>query len=226
MRLWDVASGRELAAFHGHTGFVHCVAFSPDGAQAASGSLDGTIKLWPAAAPDPHVRFRNGSGWVGTVAFHPSGRRVATAHNGSIRVWDPRTGEELWRVIGPRGLLGRIGLAFTPDGKMLVASGPGGSINLWDAETGKPVRELARASSPVVDAALSPDGTLLATAGEDGAVVLRDMATGAEIRTITGPPRRPQRRWPSAPTASASPPPARTGRSRSGTSPRARSSSP
>jgi WD40 repeat protein/serine/threonine protein kinase len=188
VRLWDVASGREIAAFHGHTGFVHCVAFSPGGVQAASGSLDGTIKLWPAAAPDPHVHFRNGSGWVGTVAFHPGGRRVATAHNGSVRVWDPRTGEELWRIIGPRGLLGRIGLTFSPDGKVLVATAPGGAINLRDSETGRLVRELDRSASPVVDAALSPDGTILATAGNDGAVTLRDMASGDVLRTISGHP--------------------------------------
>ena len=186
LRLWDVATGRELAAFHGHMGFVHCVAFSPDGARAASGSLDCTIRLWPAAAPDPHVVFRNGSGWVGTMAFSPDGRRIATAHNGSIRVWEPQTGEELWCTTAPRGLLGRIALAYSSDGAMLVASGPDGAINLWNAETGKLLRELAHTPSPAVNAALSPDGSLLAVACEDGATMLLSMSTGSTVRTIKG----------------------------------------
>ena len=109
--------------------------------------MDGSIKLWPAAAPDTQVLFRNGSGWVGTAAFHPGGHRVATAHNGDIRVWDPRTGEEFWRIVGPRGLLGRIGLVFTPDGQFLVASAPDGALNLWNAETGSLVRRLTDSPS-------------------------------------------------------------------------------
>ncbi len=106
--------GEENAAFHGHTGFVHCVAFGPDGALAASGSQDGTVKLWPAAAPDTQVTFRNSAGWVGTVAFAPDGRRVASAHNGNVRIWDPRTGEELHRLTGPQGLLGHIAPGLFP----------------------------------------------------------------------------------------------------------------
>ena len=185
LRLWDVASGRSVASFHGHTGFVHCVAFSPDGAQAASGGMDGSIKLWPAAAPDTQVLFRNGSGWIGTAAFHPGGHRVATAHNGDIRVWDPRTGEECWRVVGPRGLLGRISLVFTPDGQFLVASAPDGALNLWNAETGSLVRKLTDSPSPVGDAALSPDGSLLATAGGDGSVMLLNLATRTQAQSLT-----------------------------------------
>ena len=192
VRLWDVASGRELAAFHGHTGFVHCVAFSPDGAQAASGSLDGTIKLWPAAAPDPHVRFRNGSGWVGTVAFHPSGRRVATAHNGSIRVWDPRTGEELWRVIGPHGLLGRIGLAFPPTARCWwprARAGPStcGTPRRASRCAARPrvvARSSTRPSAPMARSWPPPGKTARRLAGH---------GHGGRDPDVPGPHRRPQR---------------------------------
>ena len=157
LRLWDVATGRELAAFHGHMGFVHCVAFSPDGAQAASGSLDCTIRLWPAAAPDPQVVFRNGSGWVGTMAFSPDGRRIATAHNGSIRVWEPadRRGalahDRPPRPAGPD----RPGLS-APTAPCSWPAVQAGAINLWDAETGKLAARAGHSPSPTVDAAAQP----------------------------------------------------------------------
>jgi len=46
VRLWDVATGRELAAFKGHDGAVTALAFSPDGKTVASASADTTALLW------------------------------------------------------------------------------------------------------------------------------------------------------------------------------------
>lgn len=46
VRLWDVASGKELVKLEGHTGQVHAVAFSPDGRYLASGSEDTSILVW------------------------------------------------------------------------------------------------------------------------------------------------------------------------------------
>ncbi len=182
---WDLAGNGGNAAFHGHTGFVHTVAFSPDGALAASGSLDGRVKLWPAAAPDSQVTFRNSAGWVGTLAFAPDGRRIASAHNGNVRIWDPRTGEELHRIIATRGLLAHIALAFSPNGSSLVASGPGRALNLWD--TSKWTRQpLEGPASPASDAAFSPNGAILATSHEDGSIWLWDVGRRSMVRTLPG----------------------------------------
>ena len=44
--LWEVATGKNIATFKGHTTDVQCLAFSQDGTLLASGGHDGAIYLW------------------------------------------------------------------------------------------------------------------------------------------------------------------------------------
>jgi WD40 repeat protein len=46
IKIWNVATGKNIATLIGHTDEVTSVAFSPDGKTLASGSMDMTIKLW------------------------------------------------------------------------------------------------------------------------------------------------------------------------------------
>ena len=48
-RLWEVASGKQIAMLRGHENLVKSVAFSPDGRTLATGSSDNTARLWEVA---------------------------------------------------------------------------------------------------------------------------------------------------------------------------------
>jgi len=110
-----------------------------------------------------------------------------------------------------RGHSGSVdGVAFSPDGKRLATASGDETAKVWDAQRGKQLLTLRGHSGFVSGVAFSPDGKRLATTGRDGTAKVWDAESGKELLTL--------RRhlgfayvWPSAPMASASPPPVRTG---------------
>src|SRR5262249_41927530 len=67
VRLWDVATGKELATLQGHRGVVSSVTFSPDGKTLASGSNDYTVKLWDVATGQEKATLQHPTGWANSV---------------------------------------------------------------------------------------------------------------------------------------------------------------
>ncbi len=102
---WDLSSGKDLypdVSLRGSDGFVHALAWSPDGKRIASmsQSLDAGLRIWDAdsgrllrALPQP-----DGAQWWGSwVAFSPDGKHVFTAFPfGKMRCYDVETGKEIW----------------------------------------------------------------------------------------------------------------------------------
>ncbi|MCY2991401.1 MAG: pentapeptide repeat-containing protein, partial [Planctomycetota bacterium] len=131
VRLWDVASAKELRACNGHQGSVGSVAFSPDGRQLASGSSDKSVRLWDVASAK-ELRVCNGhQGYVGSVAFSPDGRQLASgSDDNSVRLWDVASAKELRVCNGHQGSVRSV--AFSPDGRQLASGSHDKSVRLWD----------------------------------------------------------------------------------------------
>src|SRR6266446_8515977 len=91
--LWDVATGRALAGFKGHSAPVWSVAFSPDGHRLMTGSGDGDAIVWDSNTSAQLLRLKGHNAGITSVAFSPDGQRVATGSaDESARVWDAATG--------------------------------------------------------------------------------------------------------------------------------------
>jgi WD40 repeat protein len=94
-RVWDAASGKELAVCRGHTRQVESVAFSPDGSRLATASDDQTARLWDAESGKELAVLRGHEGPVRSVAFSPDAARLATtSSDGTARLWIARESSE------------------------------------------------------------------------------------------------------------------------------------
>jgi RNA polymerase sigma factor (sigma-70 family) len=179
VKLWDVATGEELATLR-DTVCVYAVAFCPDGkALASAGGFQpaadipiqdfkaipthpeskefGEAKVWDLATGKARAFHRGDTGRVMSVAFSPDGETLAAGlRDGAIRLWDVATGSE--RVcLRENGQVRAV--AFSPDGKTL-ASARGDQVELWDLATGRMRARLQGHAAWVRAVAFSPDGTL------------------------------------------------------------------
>ena len=95
IRIWELASGKEVAALFGHTDVSSRMAFSPDGRMLASASgawwnrWDPGLRIWDVASGKPLRRFKDEPGSGVQIAYLPDGRSIVTAAaDGTALVWD------------------------------------------------------------------------------------------------------------------------------------------
>lgn len=129
IKLWDVATGREVRSIDSNTEVINAVAISQDGRLLASGGFDSTIKLWDVAT-GRELRILTGhAGMITSVAFSPNGSFLASASaDGSTRIWDVHTGDYLASLVSLGE--GADWIAISPDGLFDGSPAAWGQI-LW-----------------------------------------------------------------------------------------------
>jgi WD40 repeat protein len=201
VKIWEVATARELRDLAADVGPVNDVAFSPDGLLVAAADADPKgkprIVIWNShtgqevlAIPGP---------WTG-FAFSPDSRWLAAGGDTSlkdstaeVRFFDTATGKAVFSLKGHPDRVGSM--AFSPDGRLLATSGGGAhdfekqrylpaEVKIWDLAGRQEIFSLKGHTGPISTVAFSPDGQRLATAGNERMVRMWDPATGRELWNV------------------------------------------
>src|SRR5262249_1605535 len=144
IRVYDATTAKELCVIPTATTSFGGVCLTPEGRHVAWGHPDGTIRVWGVDADREAKRLPFVKGESQALAFSPDGQRLpATTSGGAMRLWDARTGKRLDDYTAPSGV--RV-IAFTPDGRHVVAGHYDGHARLYRLpdppaveEVGKPV---------------------------------------------------------------------------------------
>jgi WD40 repeat protein len=187
LKVWDLATGRELRCLTGHSSSVYSVAVTPDGKRAVSASKDKTMKVWDI---DSGKQLSSLSGHLGSVlgvALTPDGQRaVSTSRDNTLRLWDLATGTELRMLALARHSNSVWGVTVTPDGRQAIFASGDNTLRLWDLAKDRELRTLAGHTDCVYDVAVTPDGRQAVSASRDRTLRVWDLATGQELRVLTG----------------------------------------
>ncbi len=105
-------------------------------------------------------------------------------HDGTIVVWDLRSGKRLAQLVGHKGRVQAITVCH--DDAICVSGGDDTAVRVWDLEKGTLLRALAGHTDQVCSVAVSPDGTAIASAGDDGAILLWDLQYGRQTQRLLG----------------------------------------
>lgn len=184
----DIKSGMATSA----------LVLSPQGKTlaTAAGGLGSRLTLWDVAAGKEQPSPKGNFPWF---AFSPDGRSLAVGgvlegeEKISISIADRLTGQVRFsnrhETLMPPG-----GLSFSPNGKLVAATGEKATV-LWDTATGKEVARLTNDGAYARALAFHPNGKALAVCYSDSkpapaprGIRIWDLQTGKSIKELPGHP--------------------------------------
>jgi WD40 repeat protein len=137
IKIWDVATGREVAATKLTGVLIMRARFSGDGKRLAVAGLfgqlaTGEVRILDALTGREVWSLSGHTLLVSDVAFSPDGLRLATTSNDqTVRLWDLNTGQEILKLVDT-GMFNQI--RFLSEGCRLILATGDRRIRVWDAK--------------------------------------------------------------------------------------------
>ncbi len=183
IRIWDAASGREIAVWRPRAAGVEAVDWSPDSTRLVSGHSDGSVRIWNVDRGCEERVLKGHKEPACGVGWSPDGTRIAScSQDGTVRIWDLKAEKEPLVLTSPGGWV--IAVAWSPDGSHLASAHFDMRVRVWDAASGRQVRDLTEHSRMLGSMAWSRDGSQIACGSEGGNIRIWDVSNGRLVQNL------------------------------------------
>jgi len=188
IRLYDLQTLNCFTTFHQsdhHQSGIHDLKCTSDGRVFASASADGSIQIWDAVNHRSLNRINKAHSGAPVTSLQWSRNLnylLSAGGDGRSRVWDMRTGQELFVIgFGPRSSEFNVAV-FGCSEKYVVTSNSNtrlGDISVFDAQTGSPLlMKMGMHLMPVHALDASPVESTIFTGCDDDKVRYFDILSG------------------------------------------------
>jgi len=141
VRVVDLATGKVVRAFEGHTSYVMGVAWKGDSRTLASAGADNVIKVWDFVTGERKKNIEGAGKEVTSIAFvGVMDQALAASGDGQVRLLK-ENGEKVRGFEGAADFVNSA--AATPDGRYVVAGGQDSVLRVWNGSDGKLIVNLA-----------------------------------------------------------------------------------
>jgi WD40 repeat protein/serine/threonine protein kinase len=193
VRIWNSDDGKDLFEIPVNTQ-VNGVALGLGRDKLAIAGADKVVRVCTqkAGAALSQTTCSGHTGPCLGVALSADGKLVASSScDGTARVWDAETGEEL---VTFEGHVGNVhGVAFSPDARRLATAGADETVRIWDIGVAKKPRRVVKdclvqpgGHGAVLSVTFSPDGRRLASTSRDGTVKVFNVVGAVELFMLRG----------------------------------------
>ena len=201
LRFWDTATGKEVRPPLKISSDLYRFQFSPDGKRILALLRPYEMEIWDVTT-GKQIEPANGKpSGADHAAFAPDGRRILIGGVDQASLYDPDSGERVWRrKVAPyrRGWSQKVSMVatfgFHEGSKMIAVGCTCGYIALLDWTTGEPLG-FTRSHPGFVGGPIlfAPDGKSFLCEDLMGwACVLCDTATGKPVRQLGWNEKKPQ----------------------------------
>ncbi len=144
LKVVQVADGKDLRTFEGHTHHVLAVDWSADGKQLVTGGADNVLKVWDFATGEQLRTLAPAGKQVTSVRWIPNKPTVAGASgDATVRLWSTAEGGAVQRTFaGSSDYM--FAVATSADGKVVAAGGADGVLFLWNGDDAKVIRKIEK----------------------------------------------------------------------------------